>query len=197
MCAPALAMMVVSTVMAVGSSVMATNATNKQAEAEGVAANKAASYDYQKLADQRGEVDEASAAEKLQRQLQTKREHGRIAVAAGEAGVGGSSAMRVMNNAIMQGSSDMSVLEANRASKARQINSEVDSVHATNEGRVNIAESKSISSGAGAMSALFAGVKGGAEGYSAGKSMFGGSVMKTTSKLPIYNRTIGGGGYGL
>jgi len=176
MCSPT-AFMVISTIAAMAQSYMATKAQNKQAEAQAEAANKAASYDYQTLAEQRGEVDEQAAADKLQRQLQTRREHGRITVAMGEAGVGGNSAMRVMNNAIIQGSYDTSIIEANRAAKARQINREMGSVHARAEGRVNIAKSQTISPGMGALRLGFAGISGGASGYTMGKSMFGGNTM--------------------
>ena len=177
MCSPTLAMMAVMTVGSMVQSYTATTAQNKQAEAEGEAASKAASYDYQTLAEERGEVDEQAAADKLLRQLQTQREHGRIAVAMGEAGVGGKSAMRVMHNTLMQGSYDTSIIEANRASKARQINREIGAVHARAEGRINVSKSQTISPGMGAMQLGLAAISGGASGYTMGKSLFGGNTM--------------------
>lgn len=179
MCDP-MTMMVVMGVMATAQSMIATNAQNQLAEEEGKATVSAATYDYQQLAEQRSEVDEKAAQEKLQRQLQTAREHGRIAVAVGEAGVGGTSTMRVMNNAFMQGSYDVSVIEANRMSKARQITSEMGAVQAKAKGRINIAKSKSVSRGAGLFQAGMAGISGGASGYMMGKSFSG----KTMTKKP-------------
>jgi len=190
MCSPAIAFMAIGAIGPMVQSFTATQAQNEQAEAEAQAANKAASYDYQTLAEQRGEIDEQAAADKLQRQLQTQREHGRIAVAMGEAGVGGNSAMRVMNNAIMQGTYDTSIIEANRASKARQINREIGAVHARAEGRVNIAKSKTISPAMGALQLGFAGISGGAAGYSFGSS-FSGNTMGTTKKPYVPHRADG------
>ena len=172
-------------IMQVGQTMMGINSQNEMAEAEGEAANMAASYDYQKLAEQKGEVDEQAAQEKLQRQLQTAREHGRISVAQGEAGVGGNSSLRVLNNTLMQGSYDTGIIEANRGSKVGQIMSEVDSVHAKNVGRVNIAKSKTTSSGMAMLQIGMAGVGGAAEGYSMGKSLFGGPTMKTKPKPKV------------
>jgi len=165
------------------SSMMATNAQNEQAEAQAEAANKAASYDYQQLAAQKMEEDEQSAQEKLQRQLQTAREHSRISVAMGEAGVTGTSGLRILNNTLMQGSYDIGVIEANRASKARQIMSQVDAVHAQNVGRVNQAEANTVSSAMGFLNAGLAGVSGAAEGYTMGESFFKGKKMPTTKKV--------------
>ena len=176
MCNPMI-MMAGMAALQMGQSVISTNAQNEQAEASAAAANRAASYDYQQLAEQKGEVDQQAAQEKLQRQLQTAREHGRIAVAQGEAGVGGNSSLRVLNNALMQGSFDIGVIEANRGSKTRQIMAEVDSVHAKNVSRVNQAESNTVSSGMGFLNAGLAGVSGAATGYTMGQSMFGGKTM--------------------
>jgi len=178
MCSPTL-MMVGMAAMSMAQSAIATNAQNDQAEAEGEAANRAASYDYQQLAAEKSELDEQAAHEKLKRQLQTRREHGRLAVAQGEAGVGGNSTMRILNNSMMQGSFDVGVIEANRASKARQITAGVDSTHARNQGRINMAEASSVSQGAGILNMGMAGVSGGAEGYMMGKSMFSGKTMAT------------------
>jgi len=176
-------------VMKMGQSLMATNAQNKAAQAQTESANLAASYDYQQLTEERHEADEQAAQEKFQRQLQTQREHGRLMVATGEAGVGGNSTLRVLNNAILQGSYDESVIEANRLSKARQVRAKKDSVHATAQSRVNAAKASTISPMMGAMKAGLAGAKGGAQGYMMGKSLFKGKMMKPETTLQRYKRT--------
>jgi hypothetical protein len=156
--------------MSVVQSIMQTNAQNELAESQVEAANKAASFDYQQLALEKSEEDEAAMHDKLQRQLQTAREHSRVMVAQGEAGVSGNSTLRVLNNVLMQGSYDTGVIEANRASKARQIQAQVESVHSTNVGRVNQAEASTVSPGMGLFQAGMAGISGGTSGYSLGSS---------------------------
>lgn len=173
MCEPTTIMMIGMAVMAAYTAYTTNESTNKQMEAQAVSANTAASYDYQGLTEQRGQVDEKSAQEKLQRQLQTQREYATVQVAAGEGGVGGNSVLRVMNNAMMQGSYDTSVIEANRMAKAGQINADMMSVHAGNAGRVNEAEAGTISPTMGAINVGMAGVSGASQGYSMGKSFYG------------------------
>jgi hypothetical protein len=181
MCSPTLLAVGMGGMQMMGT-LMKNKATNEAAESSAVSANRAASYDYQQLMAKAGETDEQAAQDKLQRQLQTKREHSTIAVAMGEAGVSGNSSLRVLNNSLMQGSFDEGVIEANRESKQRQILGEVDATHATNVGRVNEAESQTIDPALGAMNAVMAGAEGGFTGYSMGKSMFGGKKMTTKGK---------------
>jgi hypothetical protein len=175
-----LAVMAVSTMMSVAGSVAKTRQQNKMAEAQANAARSAAMFDFSQLAQQGLETNEAAAQEKLQRQLQSQRELGTIMVAQGEAGVGGGSALRVMGNAMMQGSYDVSVIEANRSSKARQTIAAAEGVRAKAESRINEAKASTVSRGVGLTSAVMAGVSGAATGYSMGTSMFGGTTMKTT-----------------
>ena len=182
MCDPVTLMIVMGT-MQMMSKAQEIKASNKMARQEGVAAHKAASFDYQQLTAKRQETDEQAAQEKLQRQLQTKREHGRIAVATGEAGVGGSSPIKVMGNALMQGSYDVSVIEANRSSKARQIIAEKKAVHAKAEYRTNVAKAKTDSPTLGAMQISMAVLQGGMPGYMMG-SWFQGSTMTADPNLP-------------
>ncbi len=141
--------------------------TNDMAVATAENANAAASFNYDQLSAQRGEVDEKAAQDKLQRQLQTAREHGTIAVAAGEAGVGGNSVMKVMNNVRMQGQYDISVIEANRTSKARQIVAKKFSVHAAAKGVVNVAKTTMESPLTQTVNIGVAGV----QGYMVGKEL--------------------------
>lgn len=172
MCSP-MVMMVGMAMMSMYQAYTSNEAQNKQMEAQAESANMAASYDYQRLAEKRGQVDEEAAGKKLQRQLQTQREYATVSVAAGEGGVGGNSVLRQMNNAMMQGSYDTSVIEANRMAKAGQINSEMMSVHAGNAARINEADAGTISPTMGALNVGMAGIQGGSEGYSMGKSFFG------------------------
>ena len=166
----------------------ANRATNKAASAEGASANLAASYNYQQLKQEGQEDSEEAAQKKFQRQIQTERELGTIMVAAGEGGVGGNSVLRLMNNTMLQGTYDSSVIEANRESKAKQLQAEADGVYANAKGRVNVARAKSISPSMGAMNTGMSAIQGGAQGYSMGKSLFGGKTMKTTS-LESFKRT--------
>ncbi|MCK5614728.1 hypothetical protein KAR91_73380 [Candidatus Pacearchaeota archaeon] len=180
MCNPMLAVMAVTTVMSVAGSVAQTKQQNQMAEAQGEAANAAARFDYEQLAQQGMEANEAAAQDKLQRKLQTQRELGTIMVAQGEAGVGGKSALRVMGNAMMQGSYDVSVIEANRLSKARQTIASAEGVRAKAEGRIN--EARAMTSD-GRLSAVMAGVSGAASGYSMSSSLFSGSTMSTSGNV--------------
>lgn len=177
MCDP-VSMMVVMAATSMVQAKMSIDMQNKVAKATAVASNRAASFSMQQLAEKRTEVDEKAAQDKFQRQLQTKREQGRITVAMGEAGRGGASAMRVMNNAIMQGSYDTSVIEANRMSKARQITSEIHGVHLKAKGVTDVAKSQIVSGGTAAMNIGIAGVTGGMQGYMMGQS-FKGTKMPT------------------
>lgn len=160
------------------------DAANDMAEATIENAHAAARYDYDQLSEQRREVDEKAAQDKFQRQLQTEREHGTIAVAAGEAGVGGTSVMKVMNNATMQGGYDTSVIEANRASKARQIVAKKFSVHAAAKGATNVARSQIQSVPTQALNIGVAGVSGYMAGSSLGTSLFGGKKMNVDDPNP-------------
>ena len=182
MCEPttivALTMMAVS---AYGAKVKGDQA-NDMAVATAENAHAAASFNYDQLSAERDEVDEKAAQDKFQRQLQTQREHGTISVAAGEAGVGGTSVMKVMSNAVMQGSYDTSVIEANRMSKARQIVAKKFSVHAAAQGATNVAESQIQSPTTQAINVGVAGAQGYMSGKALGKSMFGGKTIPTDVK---------------
>ncbi len=158
-------------------------AQNNMAEATAENAHAAARFDYQQLSEQRDEIDEVAAQNKFQRQLQTVREQGTIAVAQGEAGVGGSSAMKVMQNAVMQGGYDISVIEANRVTKARQVVAKKFAVHAAAKGATNVAQAQTVSQGQQAMNIGISGVQGYMMGKDLGKSIFGGKTM-TTGGLP-------------
>lgn len=161
---------------------------NDMAEATAENAHAAASFNYDQLTQQRTEVDEVAAQDKFQRQLQTAREHGTIAVASGEAGVGGTSVMKVINNATMQGRYDISVIEANRTSKARQIVAKKFSVHAAAKGATNVAEAQIQSPFTQAVNIGVAGAQGYMTGKALGGAMFGGSTM------PVDNTIDFGGG---
>lgn len=158
------------------------DATNDMAVATAENANAAAKFNYDQLSIQRDEVDEVAAQNKLQRQLQTQREHGTLAVASGEAGVGGTSVMKVMSNAVMQGSYDISVIEANRMSKARQIVAKKFSTHAAAKGAVNVAEGQIVSPTSQAVNVGVAGAQGYMTAYSMGQT-FGGKPMTTDNTI--------------
>ncbi|TES90511.1 MAG: hypothetical protein E3J94_04935 [Desulfobacteraceae bacterium] len=157
-------------------------AGNKAAAKAGAAANKAASYDYQQLTTKRQEIDEAAAQQKFQRQLQTKREHAQIAVATGEAGVGGLSPMKIMQNAIMHGTYDISVIEANRISKARQVIAQKHGVHARAESRVETAKASVTSPTMALLKIGTSTIGAGMQGYMMGSS-FKGSTMTTENPV--------------
>jgi len=182
MCHPAV--YIVMAMMSAVQADQANKAQNAAAEASAEGANVAATFKMEALATKRGEVDEAAAAQKLQRQLQTKREHGRATVAAGEAGVGGNSTLRAINNALMQGGYDTSVIEANRMSKARQLNTESYGAHLSAESQVNVAETQTVSPAMGAMNVGIAGVSGYMSAASMGKSF---EAPTMTVDKPISN----------
>lgn len=174
--------------MSAYSAKVAGDQANDMAQVTAENAHAAASFNYDQLSAQRTEVDEVAAQNKFQRKLQTAREHGTIAVASGEAGVGGASVMKVMNSATMQGRYDISVIEANRTSKARQIVAKKFSVHAAAKGATSVAQAQIQSPVTQAINIGVAGAQGYMTGKALGTSLFGGSSM------PVDNTIDFGGG---
>lgn len=171
MCNPALAVMAVTAIASAATTVMGNNAQNKALEAQAAQANIKTQFDYDQLTNQATDVNDASAQEKLNRQLQTARQRGQVAVAQGDAGVGGNSSLMVMNNTIMQERMDMDVLEGNRAGQIRNINSTMAGEGIGAQGEYEATKAKTMGTGAQLMAAGMSGASGAASGYKMGTTL--------------------------
>jgi len=166
MCNPAVIPIVMMAVTAAGKGIQQIQ-TNQMAGQAAEEAHKHAGFNYQQLISEAEETNDAAAQDKLQRQLQGLRERGRIAVAQGEAGVGGNSSLKAINNAKLQESMDVGVIEANRGSAQRKIASDVTSTKMQLESRINTAKSQVVGL---PMMLLTAGMAG-TSGYMAGHDL--------------------------
>lgn len=172
MCHPA-AWPVAMAIMSAATTAVTIRQQNKVADAQAEAAEKAAQLDNQQLADQAIEINEQAAQEKLQRQLQTARERGRIMAIQGEAGVQGISPLAVLNASLTQEAMDLDVIEGNRKSGVNQTRAQAESVRADAQGRVNTAYAGKVSGATGAMQIGSSAVSGYLQG-----SRFSSSVKK-------------------
>ena len=145
---------------------------NAQAEAGAEAANQAAAYDYQLQNLQEQQVNEQATLDKFERMRQAQRERSKIAVAAGEGGVGGVSPMRQLANALLQASYDTSIIETSRQNQIMQGEAAKQGIHAQAESRVNQYKSMVSSPFMSALKIGGSGVSGFATGYGTGKSLF-------------------------
>lgn len=157
MCNPAV-IPIAMAVMSAAATAYGQSQQNKATKAQAEAATEAGQLDVQQLKTQMEQTNDAATREKLQRQLQTARERATIRVSQGEAGVaGGQSSIRVLNNSIMQGSMDVSTIEANRANSVDQSKAGVLATDAKTRGRINTANAGRSS---GLMSGLLIGGSG-------------------------------------
>lgn len=161
----------VSAAMSIGGTVMANSQQNKMIERGAENANKKTIFDYEQITNQSKDEQDASATEKLQRQLQTARQRGQIAVAQGDAGVGGNSSLMVMNNSIMQERADLDVLESNRSGRIRGINSTMQGIDIGATGEAANLEASAPGGMGSMLSYGAAGIQGGMSGYSMGKGL--------------------------
>jgi hypothetical protein len=143
---------------------------NKAMKLQAEEASKAEGLDLSRLTARSEEESDAAAQEKLQRELQTQRERGRIRVAQGEAGVTGPTTLRVLSSSLRQGAMDVSVIEANRLAKIEQLQYDRMGVSAKAESRRAGAQAGFVSPGLAALQITGSA----AEGYAAGSSLTAG-----------------------
>lgn len=145
---------------------------NAQAEAGAEAANQAAAYDYQLANLQEQQINEQAALDKFERKRQAIRERSKIAVAAGEGGVGGVSPMRQLANALLQASYDTSIIETSRQNQIMQAEATKQGTYAQAQSRINQYKSMVTSPFMSVLKIGSSGVAGFATGYGTGKSLF-------------------------
>ena len=170
MCNPAIAVAVISAVATAASTAMSISAQNDQAEASADAAKNAASADYMQQTEQQSQVDQQSAIEKSERARQAMIERASLRAAQGESGLAGISQNREMNQVDFNQSYDASIMEANRANKIRQIETEKNSTYTNAQGRVNMANSSMVSNAMAGLQIGMSGTSGALQGYTYGKS---------------------------
>lgn len=178
MCNP-MAFAIVSMAMSAASTVITTNRQNKMAENQGEAAVENTKSAYGQLLDKQLQTDEAATHDKLQRQLQGARERGRILVAQGQAGVGGNSSLRVLNNAMLQESYDQGVIEANQEGATGQIRNEMYGAYTAGKSGVNMADASAYSQGTQYAMIGMNSAEGFASGYQTGQSFSKVKPIKT------------------
>lgn len=160
-------------IMSAGTTAMQIKSNNDYAEALAEQADKAAALDYGLLAGQQQDIADQTAHEKLQRQLQTMREQGRIAVAQGEAGVAGNSALAELANATFQGAYDTSIIESNSRTKIADNIASQRKVASNLESRYLSARSYQTDPGTSALMIASSGASGATSGYTLGKAVGG------------------------
>jgi hypothetical protein len=164
---------IVAAVIAAISSAYTVHRTNKTAQKQINAANDAAKLDMVLLQDQTRELNDQAARDKLQRQLQTERERGKIRATQSAAGIEGVSALGILNNALMQETMDVGVLEANRSSGVSQYNAASAKVSANAQSRFNEAMSNSYDTLGASLMIGGNAANAGASGYRFGKATNG------------------------
>jgi hypothetical protein len=164
--------------------------TNENMERQAEEASKAEGLDMSRLAARSEEENDAAAQEKLQRELQTQRERGRIRVAQGESGVSGSTTLRVLDTSLRQGAMDVSVMEANRLSKQDQMNFDKMGVGNKADSRRAAAQAGFVSPGLAALQIGGAGASGYASGVGmiSGGTTSGAGTKKTQPSVQTHSR---------
>lgn len=170
MCNPAIAVAIISAVATAASTAMSISAQNDQAEASADAAKNAAAADYQQQVEQQSQVDQQSAIEKSERARQAMIERASLRTAQGESGLAGISPLREMNAIDMKQTYDMSIMDANRNNKIKQIETEKNSTYVNAQGRVNTANASKVSPLMAGLQIGMSGTSGALQGYTYGKS---------------------------
>lgn len=117
-------------------------AQSRQADAEIRAANMAYAMDMQAINDRARQIAQTHDLDIFERQRQAAREYSRIAVAAGEAGVGGNSPARLLANTLQQMSYDQGIFRQNKENALAQNLVEVQAAGARRESRIKVAEAR-------------------------------------------------------
>ena len=168
MCNP---VMMATTALSIVTQAVGVRGRNKAIRQGAINANEKARFDYSMLERQAKDVQDATAQESLQRQLQTARQRGQIAVAQGAAGVGGNSSLMVMNNAIMQERMDMDVIETNSEGRLRKIGDTMRSIHMGNVFTAQNARNAMPGASTQLLNLGMTGLSAGITGYRFGKSL--------------------------
>lgn len=114
---------------------------NQQAQAGVDAAEAAAKADMDLLKTQSQQINASASVDTLERQRQGMREQAKIRTAAGEAGAFGNSALRMLNNSMLQEGHDTGIIEANRENAVNQNVAQGGAVNAQFQSRHNDAMS--------------------------------------------------------
>lgn len=117
-------------------------AQKKAAKAQEQAARAAAARERIALEIQRQQIDRSVGLEIFERQRQALRERSRIAVAAGEAGVGGISPARIIAQSLWDASYDIGIHSANRDAMLLQNLLEQSAVMASRDSQIRQARSQ-------------------------------------------------------
>lgn len=124
---------------------------NAQAQAEEAAARQAYAYDMAALQERARQFQQAFDLEAFERARQGLRERARIAVAAGEAGVGGRSLLREIANSMFQEAYDIGVMQENLENRLAQSELQAQGLFAQAQGRINYAQSRRVNPFLGAL----------------------------------------------
>lgn len=171
MCEAATITAAIMAITAATSTAMSIKASNDQAEAQSKAASNAAASDYIQQTEQQDQTNQQAALEKTERARQAMIERAKLRVSQGEAGIGGLTPMKEMQESYMNETYDASILETNRANRIRQIEAEKEGVRANAQGRINVSRSGVTPGWAAGLQIGFSGVEGGIKGYTIGKGM--------------------------
>lgn len=187
MCEPTtigmLAMAALSAAASMTQASMQQKQQNDVADAEREAASMAARSDRDQLAVRQQQVSEKTSMEVVDRMRQGMRERAAMRLSAGEAGIAGISPIREQASSMLNQAWDTGILAENNQNALMAINAQREDVDATEKGRYNVANAKSVDPFMGGLMIGAAGVQGAAQGASMGKSM-GGSFTSGNAPAP-------------
>lgn len=192
---PGTALIIGSTALSAVKSAMEVVNANIQASQMGKYANQAAAADYAVLNSRAQQLDARATQDAMERQRQALRDRSRIAVASGEAGVGGQTVLRDIYNTMVQADYDRGIIQANKEAGMLDILSQQRAVAAVNKGRINEAKSTSYNPFTAVLKIGGDTASGALAGYSAGNTLFpqaGKSILKSASRLPMPDHYVRG-----
>lgn len=152
--------------LSMGASYMGIQQQNSAMEAQGIAANEAARVDYDLLNKQEGQINDQAALDTFERERQGMREMAKLRVAQGESGALGNTALRELNNSMLQTSMDTGIIDSNRDNSIDQAEASKQAVSANARGRINQAKANTVNP----LNAFMKIGSSGASGYSSGYS---------------------------
>lgn len=163
---------------------------NEMAEKMGQSASDSLQMQYEALAKRERQVNDKASMDKLARSRQALREQSKLRVAMGEAGImGGASPVRLLNDAMIQGTFDKGIIDQNKENRIDQIQYQKKQAYSQANARIARAESMVSSPLMSTMSIGMAGLKGFASGYlGASAAGFG----ETTSNITVTDNLAGG-----
>lgn len=169
------------------------NQSNDVAAAERDAADKAAAADYEQLTLRQQQESEKTSLETVDRMRQGLRERAAMRVSAGEAGIAGITPIREQAVSMLSQAWDTGIIAENRNNQLESINAQRDEVRATQEGRYNVANAKTVNPFMAGLQIAGAGAQGAMQGYSFGKML---SDDRPTKMTPTGNYDMVYGGIG-